>query len=309
MFKKFGIATAAALILGACGQATEAPSSENRDTVTVSHQLGETTVYVNPQNVVVLDFGPLDALHYLGVDLLGVPQASNLPEHLDLFNGDQFQNAGSLAEPDFEAIFAMNPELIIISGRLAEAFDDLSAIAPTIHMATGADYMPSFTANMAQLGAIFGLETEVEEALARIESRVEEVQDVVGEGREALVLLVNDGQIMAFGEHSRFGVIHNTFGFEPAAYIAAGGGGTAGSQEINFEFILETDPAYIFVIDRSAVLGHAEAHHLLDNELVNATRAGESGNIHFLTFNVWHTAPGGFGSTHVMIDDILGAME
>jgi len=309
MLRKFGMAAAVAVLLGACGQEAATPSAD-RETITVEHQLGTTEVYVNPQNVVVLDFGPLDALHYLGVDVVGVPQASNIPDHLSVFNGDQFQNAGSLAEPDFEAIFAMNPELIIISGRLADYFEELSVIAPTIHMATGANYMPSFIANMEQLGAIFGLEEVVAEALERVEARVAEVQNMVGEGREALILLVSDGQVMAFGEHSRFGVINNTFGFEPAVYIpAGGGGGTAGSQEVNFEFILEADPAYIFVIDRSAILGHAEAHTLLDNELVSATRAGQSGNIHFLTFNVWHTAPGGFGSTHVMIDDILSALE
>ena len=293
------------VIATGCGAETETPD-ETRETIEVEHQLGTTTVNVNPQNVVVLDFGPLDALHYLGVDVLGVPQSSNIPAHLSVYTGEEFVNAGGLAEPDFEAIFEMQPELIIIGGRLADHYDDLSDIAPTIHMTMGEEYMPSFEANMRLLGEIFEKQEEVEVGLASITERVEALYAIVTEEeREALILLVNDGVLSAFGAQSRFGIINNTFGFIPAADIE----GTSRGEEINFEFVLEKNPEYIFVIDRGAILGHEGARDMLDNDLVNATRAGEIGNIFFLNNEVWHTAPGGFGSTSIMIDEILAAVE
>ena len=291
---------------GCASETGQDASDENRETIEIVHDLGTITVNVNPQNVVVLDFGPLDALNYLDIDVMGVPQSSNMPSHLSMYMDDSFANAGSLSEPNFEAIFEMQPELIIIGGRLADHFDDLNAIAPTLLMTMGEEYMPSFEENMRLLGDIFGKQDEVEAGLTSINDRVDALYTIVTEQeREALILLVNDGNLSAFGAQSRFGIINNAFGFIPAADIE----GTSRGEEVNFEFVLETNPEYIFVIDRGAILGHEGAREMLDNDLVNATRAGEAGNIFFLNNEVWHTAPGGFGSTSIMIDEILASVQ
>src|SRR5690554_2144291 len=80
----------------------------------VDHELGTTTVPLNPENVVVFDYGVLDALDVLGVAVAGLP-ASNLPPFLSQFGTDEYVNVGTLFEPDFEEIYVLNPELIIIS--------------------------------------------------------------------------------------------------------------------------------------------------------------------------------------------------
>lgn len=45
---------------------------------------------------------------------------------------DQFENVGTLKEPNMEALATMAPELIIISNRLADFAEQLEEIAPVV---------------------------------------------------------------------------------------------------------------------------------------------------------------------------------
>src|SRR5699024_10945016 len=126
------------VVVAGCG----ADSKDNNDnasgdSVVVKHELGETTVPKNPEKVLVFDFGMLDTLNYLDVDVLGVPK-QNIPSYLDEYEGDDYENIGSLKEPDFEKIANIAPDLIIISGRQADQYDELKKLGPVIHL--GLDY-------------------------------------------------------------------------------------------------------------------------------------------------------------------------
>src|SRR5690625_2392618 len=92
----------------------------SEDTVMVEHELGETEVQKNPETVVVFDFGALDTLDKLGIDVAGVAQ-NNMPSYLDKYESDEYENIGSLKEPDFEKIANIDPDLIIISGQIGRA--------------------------------------------------------------------------------------------------------------------------------------------------------------------------------------------
>ncbi|HSI68409.1 MAG TPA: ABC transporter substrate-binding protein, partial [Planococcus sp. (in: firmicutes)] len=209
--------------LAACGTGdnaggtSAAEKEEETESITVEHDLGETTFDKNPETVVVFDFGVLDSMDKLGIEAAGIPQQS-LPGYLEQYEDEKYQNVGTLKEADFEAIHAMNPDLIIISGRQAEMYDEYAAIAPTVHIAVDTNnYMESFTENMELLGEIFGKEDQVEEELASIEEAVEDVKAAVGNSEEkALILLANEGKVSAYGPASRFGIIHDVFGVEAA---------------------------------------------------------------------------------------------
>src|SRR5699024_10502251 len=99
------------LFLAACGTAdngetedaeTADEGSESNETVTENHELGETEVEKNPENVVVFDFGILDTLDELGVEVDGAVQSSTVPSYLEKYEGDDYENIGILKEPDFE---------------------------------------------------------------------------------------------------------------------------------------------------------------------------------------------------------------
>src|SRR5699024_11919967 len=88
--------------------------------------------------------GTLDSLDKLGSEVAGVPKG-NIPTYLEKYEGDDYENVGSLKEPDFEKIAEVDPDLIIISGRQSELYDQLQDIAPTIYLGVDTTrYMDSF---------------------------------------------------------------------------------------------------------------------------------------------------------------------
>ncbi|PZD95007.1 ABC transporter [Paenibacillus sambharensis] len=276
--------------------------------LTIKHQYGETKVAKNPEKVVVFDFGVLDSLDKLGVEVTGVPQA-NIPPYLEKFTDTKYENVGSLKEPDFERISAIQPDLIIISGRQGEAYEELTKLGPTIFMGVDANrYMESFEENMKTLGDIFGKEAEVEQELAAVEQSVADLKaKAEASGKKALIILAQDGNISAYGPGSRFGIIHDVFGFEavdPDIKVDTHG------QSISSEYIVEKNPDYLFVIDRAAVVGgESSAKQTVENELVKGTKAAQEGHIFYLNPNYWYLSGGGLVSVSEMVNEIAATLE
>lgn len=278
------------------------------ETITITHELGETPVTTNPQKVVVFDYGILDALDSLGVNVIGVVQ-SGLPDYLTKYAGEEYSSIGTLKEPDMEAIFALTPDLIIISGRQADYYEELNKIAPTIHLGIdNADYLGSFKSNMDILGQIFGKEKEVSSKVEEIEKAIAELNAKVTEKNiNGLITLANDGAFSVYGQESRFGIIHKEFGVTPVDTTIDSG--THG-QKATFEYVAEKNPQYLFVVDRAAVTGgNTSAKELFDNELVARTDAYKNDNIVYLDPTIWYTSVGGFTSTLIMVEEVDAAIK
>lgn len=147
-----------AAVLVACGgnnkEDNNANGKEEKETVTITHELGETTLDKNPEKVVVFDFGTLDTLDKLGVNVTAVPQG-NIPSYLEKYESDDYENVGSLKEPDFEKLAEIDPDLIIISGRQSDLYDQLKELGPTIFLGVDTSrYMESFEENAKTVGEI-----------------------------------------------------------------------------------------------------------------------------------------------------------
>ncbi|SFE51725.1 siderophore ABC transporter substrate-binding protein [Alteribacillus iranensis] len=312
-----------ALTVSACGAggeeegSTEASGSSNgseggnneaAEEIVIEHQLGETTVEANPEEVVVFDFGSLDTLDTLGVDVAGVPQA-NIPSYLEEYESSDYENVGGLKEPDFEKIANMAPDLIIISGRQQDAYEEFSKIAPTVFLEVDTqDYMNSFEENVTTLAKIFEKEAEAEEHLAEVKADVEALNEKVSaKDEEALIVLANDGKVSAYGSGSRFGIIHDEFGFpESDENIEASTHG----QSVSFEYIAEQDPDYLFVIDRGAVVGgQSSAQQVVENELTEKTKAYQNDRIIYLNPDFWYLSGGGFVSVSEMVKEVESVIE
>ena len=305
-----------AMIAAACGSSTSseenkaepAKSNEVPTEVTVTHELGETTVPVNPEKVVVFDFGSLDTMAELGVEPVGLPK-ENIPDYLSQFEDEKYENTGSLKEPDFEKINELAPDLIIISGRQMDLYDQFAEIAPTVYLAVDeSNYMESFKKNATTIGQIFDKEAEVEEKLAAIDEKVaalhEKASTMEGNG---LVILANEGKISAYGPASRFGIIHDVFGVKPAdenIEVSTHG------QSVSFEYLVETDPDYLFVVDRGAVVteGESSVKQVVENDLVKGTKAVKNDNVIYLDPNVWYLSGGGLQSVLAQADEIEKAI-
>jgi len=275
-------------------------------TVTVQHSLGRAVVRKNPARVIVFDYGSLDTLERLGIEIIGLPK-SNLPAVFAKYNDNKYENVGTLFEPNFEKIYGLRPDLIIVSSRQAEVYKELSRIAPTIYMeVAGSDYIGSVRKNARILGEIFGREDYIEGELEKINRAAEELKEKVkASGKNALIVMANDGSLSVYGAGSRFGVIHDEFGFIP---VDRGIQVVNHGQSVSFEYILEQNPDYIFVIDRAAVTGGSiSAKQMFENELIKETAAYKNGNIVYLNSEIWYVASGGLSGTLTMIEDIASA--
>lgn len=279
------------------------------ETLVVTHELGETTVNKNPKRVVVFDYGILDSLDKLEVEgVVGLVQ-DGLPEHLNKFASEDYSSIGSLKEPDMEKIFELSPDLIIISGRQADYYEELNKIAPTIHLGVdNENYLESFKVNMNILGEIFSEEKAVEKELATVTEAVEKLKIKVTEkGVNGLIALANDGAFSVYGAESRFGIIHNGFGVIPVDETIES---STHGQKASFEYIVEKNPQYLFVVDRAAIVGGTtSAKELFENDLMAKTDAYKNGNIVYLDPSIWYTATGGFTSTIKMVEEIDNAIK
>lgn len=309
------------LVTAACGTGNqENSSSEDRATgssdtgeateqLTFQHELGETTVEKNPENVVVFDFGALDTLDQMGVEVAGVAQSSSIPTYLSKYEDANYENVGGLKEPDFEKISEIDPDLIIISGRQQDAYEELTKIAQTLYVQLDTtNYIESFKENVQMLGQIFEKEDVVKEELAKIDEAIAALNEKATEsGKNALITLTTGGKVSAYGPGSRFGLIHDVFGLEPVdTDIEASTHG----QSISFEYIVEKDPDYLFVIDRDAVVGgETTAQEVIENELVEGTKAYQNDNIVYLDPNYWYQSGGGLVSVYEMVKEIEAGIE
>lgn len=303
------------LFLAACGSnnsgADESDTETSAETVTVEHELDTTEVPINPEKIVVFDFGILDTLDFLGIDVAGIPQSGTIPSYLDKYASNDYPNVGSLKEPDFEEISSINPDLIIISGRQATLYDQLSELAPTIYLAVDpANYMESFKGNMTIIGEIFGKEAEVEEELASIENMIAELKEKAAAGDEkALIILANDDKISAYGPNSRFGLIHDEFG---VAAVDEGIEASTHGMNVTFEYVMEQNPDILYVVDRGAVVGGEAAEsakQLVENSLVENTNAYKNGKIFYLNPEYWYLSGGGLISVSEMVKEIQASIE
>src|SRR5699024_1626689 len=141
-----------AVVAAACGsnESENEGEAKEKETVTVEHELGETEVEKDQEQDVVFDFGALDTLDELDVDVAGVPQ-NNMPSYLDKYESDEYENVGSLKEPDFEKIAEIDPDVILISGRQSDLYEQLEELAPTVYVGVDtSEYMDSFKANVGK---------------------------------------------------------------------------------------------------------------------------------------------------------------
>lgn len=277
--------------------------------VSVETARGGVTVAANPAKVVVFDLGVLDTLTALEVPVAGVP-GSNLPPSLEKYKADSYAKVGSLFEPDYEAINALKPDLIIIGGRSAAKYDDLAKIAPVIDLTTDPEnFGGSVERNATTLGQIFGKEAEVKERIARLQSSTAELKTKAAGIGKGLVVLTTGGKISAYGPGSRFGEIHGRFGVaaaDPDLKVATHG------QVVSYEYILEKNPDWLFVIDRDAAIGQKNgqsAQQLLDNALVHNTNAWKNNHVVYLDPVKMYLTSAGLATEQGIVDEISAAIE
>ncbi len=294
------------LLAAASGVALPRLAAAQPATQTARHGQGETAVPRSPQRVVVFDIAALDILDALGVEaVIGLP-TTPLPNHLAAYGAERYAKLGTLFEPNYEAVNAARPDLIIIGGRSAPKYADLSRIAPTVSLfADDGPHIDAVAKNTEMLAGIFGRQDRAATLITEMRTAAADVAARTPSRGRGLIVLTTGTRMSAYGPGSRFGLIHDTLGVPAAApNLTVSNHG----QAINSEFILQTNPDWLFVVDRDAAIGRpGAAMRLLDNPLVRQTKAWKANQVVTLDPIDWYILPGGIQATRQMIAQIAAA--
>lgn len=304
LFTNFRTATAV-VALAASLALTAGASAQD---VTVEHPQGETTITGVPETVFVIDWAAFDNLTALGVEIDGAP-GSNVPSYLaDDASGD-LVNVGSLFEPDYETIAASEPDLVIVAGRSASTYPTVSQIAPTVDMSVNnSDIIAGLKGNLATLGEIFGIEDRAAELTADLDDKIAEARAAADGKGDGLVLVTNAGNLGVYGPDSRVAWIYNELGIPSVMDRVEDG--DHGGDAVSFEFLLEANPDWLFVVDRDAGVGNeGAAKQLLDNELMHQTTAWQEDHIIYLDPQAAYITMHGYTGIMLLLDQVIEGLN
>ena len=299
----------------AASDASTASSGEEKpETITVkslnaNREEVDLEVPYDPERIAILDMACLDILDSLGVGDRVVGSAGTSLDYLqDYVTYENIENLGTIKEADMEAVMACEPDVIFIGGRLSSSYDALSEIAPVVYLSTDTEIgvVESVRKNASTIAAMFGLEDQVDKLMEDFDERIETLA-AFAEGKTAIVGMCTSGSFNVLGNDGRCSMIGREIGFENVGVDANVDTSTHGN-EASFEYVVEKNPDYIFVMDRDAAIGTDGAQlaqDIMENELVQGTDAYKNGQLVYLEHPaVWYTAEGGVQALDLMLQDL-----
>ena len=250
--------------------------------ITVDTVKGNVDLAMNPSPLVVYDMTLMQDLAALDVAIDGMPSGLKL-DNLQSKTQPEPKTVGTVFEPDLEALNAMQPQAILVGSRMAEKYDALSSIAPTLDMTIDtANIYESSKQRLHDLGALFGKSAQAAKLQGNIDGLIDETKTLTKDKGKGLVVMVNGNKLSAYGDKSRYGFIHTVLDIPMADDQIAD---ARHGQPISFEYIQKTNPDWLFVVDRSAAIGEdgAGAKAVLDNPLVAQTNAWSKNQVVYLS--------------------------
>lgn len=291
---------------------TGANLNETQDGFTGGGRQQITTTFLsNPSRVALFTFDILDILDLAGVEntsitRLGFPK-NDLPSYLLGYQTNSYRNVGTLFMPSFDDLDLFLPELIIIGGRSASAYDLLKIHYPDadildVTLVDGA-YLTSVTRNVENLKLLFPSITDALNAnLTTITSNFTHFNTLI-DALDAMLIMVNGNSLSTYGSLSRFSVLYNEFGFIPSDTQMEST--QSHGELISYEYIRQINPSVIFIIDRGLAIGNeSNSEEVYKNALIKQTKAGLNNQIYELDGTAWYLSMGGFQSTEKMFSDL-----
>ncbi|WP_032365164.1 ABC transporter substrate-binding protein [Rhodococcoides fascians] len=208
--------TALAVAAGAtaCSSADTADGSAGEATRTVETVRGSIDVPDNPLRVVTLEPVELDTTVALGIVPVGtavLSETAGVPPYLGT-EAAGIATVGTVAEPTIEDIAAAQPDLILgTETRHAQYYDQLSAIAPTVFIASQSD---PWRDSVRFVGRVLGKEAKAEELLTAYDDRCAEIAEKHDTaGKTAQLIRPRSGELTLYGPSSFAGSTLECAGF------------------------------------------------------------------------------------------------
>lgn len=292
---------------------TEKPKTVTIKSFNANNEETDLEVPYDAQRIAVMDMAALDILDSLGLGDRVVGSSSTSLDYLQEYvTNDEIADLGTIKEADMEAVMSCEPDVIFIGGRLAQSYDALSEIAPVVYLSTDTEIglVKSVEKNAKKIASMFGLEDDVKDLMNGYDARIEKLK-AFAEGKTAIIGMCTSGGFNVLGNDGRCALIGNEVGFENIGVDANVDTSTHGN-EASFEFVVEKNPDYIFVLDRDAAIGTDGAQlakDIMENELIMGTDAYKDGKIVYLEHPaVWYTAEGGVNAIGFMLEDLENAL-
>lgn len=245
------------------------------------------------QRPVVYDLATLDTMQALGIPVAGVPKAQ-FPAYMAGYGDAKYTVAGTLFQPDYEALSQIKPDLIIVGGRSAAKQDVLSKIAPTLDFSVKpATMLQDIERNITQIADMYGKQEQGKALVARIKSEVAELNQLAAQAQPGVLLMAINERIMPQAPGARFGFLFDVFGAK--SQLTAKDIPARGGPAFTFDDLAKLQPEWIYVIDRNTGVGAAAgggeiipSTKVFDNDKVKSTPAGQKGQIVFLDPKGWY---------------------
>lgn len=310
-------------LLGLCCFAAFAQAAP----VIIEHAQGRASFETAPSKTVVFDLATLDNLQALGVPVAAVPNAK-FPAFLKQFADERYAKVGSLFEPDYDAVKALKPDVIIVAGRSSKAYAKLSEIAPTIDLSTSTDhFVADVQRNLATLGQLYGRQEKAAALSIKLKTSLDQLHAKSRKAGNALMLFAVNGNVNAQAPGARFGIVYEVLGLssvlpheaprEEAAEAprpAADSPEAAARKEKQLAALamtLKSDPQWLLVLDRGAATGGAAAasETLTKIESVRESKAWKAGRVFYVDPAGWYLVGGGVSVIEQTLAEFAKALQ
>ncbi|WP_294928374.1 ABC transporter substrate-binding protein [uncultured Paracoccus sp.] len=160
-------------------------------------------------------------------------------------------------------------------------------------------------ANIAMLGKAFDREDQAGELIANLDAKVEEARAAAAGKGTALVIVTNGGKIGIYGPESRVSWLYNTLDV-PSVFDEVDD-----RDAITFEYLLQANPDWLFVVDRDAGVGSGgeSAHRLLDNDLIHQTNFWQNDRVVYLDPAASYVTMKGYDALMLLLDQVIEAYD
>ena len=258
----------------------DAVEPEKPTEVVITDIYGEVTVPVNPQRVIALDNRTFWTLYDWGVELVGAP-VPLLPTGIPYKEEGIIEfDIGSHNDPNLENIAAADPDLVIVGQRFAGRYDEIKELVPnavvinlnfdvSVNAESSADNLVNgFKDFTFALGQIFDKNIEAAQLIADFDASIAAAKAAYNGTDTIMTVIVSGGNIGFSAPRSGrvWGPLYEIFDWQNSLFVDGASSDHQG-DDISVEAIAQSNPDWIFVLDRDAMNtsadGYVPAHDVI----------------------------------------------
>lgn len=286
---------------------SEAPAAEKQRVV--KSIKGDITVPADPARVIGTTVTYPEFLFALGITPIA---AENYHEEFASYFNGGFKDVidlGDVESPNFEAVLAAEPDLILAPAwRDEKSYEQLAKIAPTVLLPDRDDWRDE----LRDIGEALGRSEKAEQAIQEYERTTEEAKEklhaLIGDETVAYMRITPKG-VFIYGEVSSRGhIVHEELGLKPVEAFPK----EESVVQISLEILPEYNPDHIILqVDSGAEAGQArtEYENMADSSVWKNLNAVKNGRVYLVGDNEWFN----FGFSPVAntyaIDEIVKVIE